>query len=157
MYMYDAMFDNQIEKYQFHVAAQDEQSLSRKEPLEDAGALDSMIGSYLKPFIFVGLDRSSFVCYLVHRGSTDDYLLQISRSVVQQSRDFQLSRNTLYILSPRLCCYIVLTRRIKSLDPLKAKKIFIRKAEDGPYLGFGYQSLISDPMRSGKRSQRKIL
>ena len=47
--------------------------------------------------------------------------------------------------------------RIKSLDPLRAKKIFMRKAEDGPYLGFGYKRLISDPIRSGKRSQKKIL
>ena len=47
--------------------------------------------------------------------------------------------------------------RIKSLDPLRAKKIFIRKAEDGPLLGFGYKSLISDPVRSGKMIQRKIL
>ena len=47
--------------------------------------------------------------------------------------------------------------RIKSLDLLRAKKIFIRKAEDGPCLGFSYKSLISDPIRSGKRSQRKIL
>ena len=40
----------------------------------------------------------------------------------------------------------------------KAKKIFIRKAEDGPYLGFMYRSIvISDPITSGKRSQRKIL
>ena len=107
-----------------------ERSLYRTETLEDAGALDSMIGSFLKPFIFGGLDRSSFVCCLVHRGSTDDYLLQISRSIVRQSRDFQLSRNTLYILSHRLCCYIVLARII-SLDPLRATKIFIRKAEDG--------------------------
>ena len=47
--------------------------------------------------------------------------------------------------------------RIKSLDPLRAKKIFISKAEDGPYLGFSYKSLFSDTIRSGKRSQRKIL
>ena len=45
----------------------------------------------------------------------------------------------------------------KSLDPLRVKRIFIRKAEDGPYLDFSYKSLISDPIRSGKRSQRKIL
>ena len=37
--------------------------------------------------------------------------------------------------------------RIKRLDPLRAKKIFIRKA-DGPYLGFRYKSLISDPFNS---------
>ena len=47
--------------------------------------------------------------------------------------------------------------KIKDLDPLRAKKIFIRQAEDGPYLGFGYKSSISDPLRSGKRSQRNIL
>ena len=47
--------------------------------------------------------------------------------------------------------------RIKRLDPLRSKKIFIRKAEDGPYLGFGYKSLISDPIRSVKRSRRKIV
>ena len=45
--------------------------------------------------------------------------------------------------------------RIKSLDTLRAKKIFIRKAEDGPYLGFSYKTLISVPLRSGRRSQRK--
>ena len=37
----------------------------------------------LKLFILVGWDQSSFVCYLVHRGSTDDLLLhQISSGVV---------------------------------------------------------------------------
>ena len=41
---------------------------------------------------------------------------------------------------------------IKRLDHLKAKIIFIRKAEDGPHLGFGYKSLISDPIKSGKMS-----
>ena len=51
----------------------------------------------------------------------------------------------------------LLNNEIKSLDPLRAKKIFIRKAEDWPYLGFGYRSLISDPIKSGKRSRRKIL
>ena len=43
------------------------------------------------------------------------------------------------------------------MDPLRAKKIFIRKTVDGPYLGFSYKNLISDPIRSGKRSQRKML
>ena len=48
--------------------------------------------------------------------------------------------------------------RIKnSLDLLRSKEIFIRKAEDGPYLGFSYKSLISDRIRPGKRSQRKLL
>ena len=45
----------------------------------------------------------------------------------------------------------------KGLGPFGAKQIFIRKAEDGPYLGYRYKSLISDPIRSSKRSQRKIL
>ena len=63
----------------------------------------------LKLFILVGLDRSSFVCCWVHRGSTDDLLLlQISSVVVWQSRDLQLSRNMLYLLSPRLCLFVVL-------------------------------------------------
>ena len=42
--------------------------------------------------------------------------------------------------------------RIKSLDPLRAKNIFIRKEEDGPYLGFSYKSLISDPIRSSENT-----
>ena len=67
-------------------------------------------GPELKLFILVGLDQSSFVYCLVHRGSTDDLLLlQISSGVVWQSRDLQLSCNTLYLLSPRLCFFIVLT------------------------------------------------
>ena len=58
----------------------------------------------LKLFILVGFDRSSFVSCLVHRGSADDLLLlQIFSGVVWQSRDLQLSRNTLYLLSLRLC------------------------------------------------------
>ena len=40
-------------------------------------------GPDLKLFILDGWDRSSFVCCLVHRGSTDDLpLLQISSGVV---------------------------------------------------------------------------
>ena len=62
-----------------------------------------------KLFILVGVDRSSFVCCLVHTGSTDDLLLlQISSGGVWQSRDLQLSRSTLYLLSPRLCFFTVL-------------------------------------------------
>ena len=39
-----------------------------------------------------------FICCLVHRGSTDDlHLLHISSGIVWQSRDLQLSRNTLYL------------------------------------------------------------
>ena len=33
-----------------------------------------------------------------------------SSGVVWKSRDLQLSRNTLYLLSPRLCFFIVLNR-----------------------------------------------
>ena len=68
-------------------------------------------GPDLKLFILVGWDRSSFVCCLVHRRSTDDLLLlQISSGVVWQTRDLHLSRNTLYLLSPCLCFFIVLKR-----------------------------------------------
>ena len=57
------------------------------------------------------IHRSSIVCCLVHRGSTDDLLLlQIPSGVVRQTRDLYLSRNTLYLLSPRLCFFIVLKR-----------------------------------------------
>ena len=46
-----------------------------------------------------------------HRGSTDDLLLlQISSGVVWQTRDLHMSPNTLYLLSPRLCFFIVLKR-----------------------------------------------
>ena len=42
---------------------------------------------------------------------TDDLLLlQISSGVVWQTRDIHLSRNTLYLLSPRLCFFIVIKR-----------------------------------------------
>ena len=41
-------------------------------------------------------------------GSTSDLLsLQISTGVLWQSKDIQLSRNTLYLLSPRHCFFIV--------------------------------------------------
>ena len=69
--------------------------------------------SDLKLFILVGWDRCSFVCCLVHRGSTDDLLLlQISSCVVWQTRDLHLSRNMLKLLSPRLCFFIVLKRAL---------------------------------------------
>ena len=66
-------------------------------------------GPDLKLFILVGWDRSSFVCCLVDRASIDVFfcLLQVSSGVVWQTRDLQLSRNTLYLLSPRLCFFIV--------------------------------------------------
>ena len=44
---------------------------------------DSMMAPDLKLFILVGSDGSSFVCCLVHRGSTDDpLLLRIPSGVV---------------------------------------------------------------------------
>ena len=62
-------------------------------------------------FNLVDWDRSSFVCYLVHRDTTDDLLLhQISSGVVCQSRDLHLSRNTLWLLSNRHCFLTVLKR-----------------------------------------------
>ena len=68
-------------------------------------------GPDLKLLILVGWDRSFFVCCLVHRGSTDDLLLlQISSCVVWQTREIHLSRNMLYLLSPRLCFFIVSKR-----------------------------------------------
>ena len=65
-------------------------------------------GPDIKLFILVGWDRSSFVYCLVHRGSTDDLLLQISSGIAWQSRDFQMSSNTLYLLGHRHCYFIVL-------------------------------------------------
>ena len=68
-------------------------------------------GHDLKLFILVGWDRISFVRCLVYRGSTDVLLLfQIYSCVVWQTRDLHLSRNTLYLLSPRLCFFTVLKR-----------------------------------------------
>ena len=43
---------------------------------------------------------------------------------------------------------------IKSLDPLRAKKN-IHKREVGPYRGFGYSSLISDPLNLAKGARGK--
>ena len=49
--------------------------------------------------------------YMSYRGSTYDLLLlQISSGFVWQTRDLHLSRNTLYLLSPPLCFFIVLKR-----------------------------------------------
>ena len=64
-----------------------------------------------KAIHFSWLGPELFVCCLVHRGSIDDLLLlQISSGVVWQSRDLHLSCNKLYLLSPRLCFFIVLKR-----------------------------------------------
>ena len=57
-------------------------------------------GPYLKLYILVGWDRSFFVCYLVHRRSTDTLLLQIPSGVVWQTRDLHLSHKRLNQLSP---------------------------------------------------------
>ena len=68
-------------------------------------------GPDLKLFTLVGWDRSSFACRLVHRGSTDVLLLlKIFSGVVWQTRDLHTSRNTLYLLRPRLCLFIFLKR-----------------------------------------------
>ena len=83
----------------------------------------------LKLFILVGWDRRSFVCCLVHRDSTDDLLLfQISRGVVWQSRDLQMSRKTLYLLSPRLCFFVVLNRDLFVYrdDSLSSQRVIMR-------------------------------
>ena len=70
-------------------------------------------GTVLKQFILVGWDRSSFVCCLVHGGSTDDlHVLRISSDVVWKTRDIDLSFNTLYLLRISLCFFIVLKRDV---------------------------------------------
>ena len=62
---------------------------------------------------FIGWDMSSFVCCLVYQGSTGNLLLlQISSGVVWQTRDLHLPLNTLYLLSPCLCFFIVLKRDV---------------------------------------------
>ena len=71
-------------------------------------ASDSMMAPTLS-YLFQLVGTGAFVCCLVHRGSTDD-MLQISSGVVWQTRDLHLSHNTLYLLSPRLCFFIVLKR-----------------------------------------------
>ena len=83
----------------------------------------------LKLFILVGWDRSSLVCCLVHRSSTDDIrLLQISSSVVWQTRDLHLSCNTLYRLSVRLRFYIVFKRELFDYhdNSLTSKRVIMR-------------------------------
>ena len=46
--------------------------------------------------------------------------------------------------------------RTKNLDHLRAKKIFIRKAEDVPYLGYSYKSLISDWLKEPEENIVKL-
>ena len=55
-------------------------------------------------------------------------LLQISSGVIWQTRDVQLSRNTLYLLSPRLCFIIVLKRDLFVFrdDSLKSQRVIMR-------------------------------
>ena len=68
-------------------------------------------GSDLKLFILVGWYRSSFVCCLVQRSSTDDLLLlQNPSGVVRQTKDLHLSRKALYLLSSRLSFFVILKR-----------------------------------------------
>ena len=57
-----------------------------------------------------------------------------------------LGTNTVVMMS-----LLPYSKRIKKLDPLRAKNIFTRKAEYGPYLGFSYKSLISEAIRYGKK------
>ena len=58
-------------------------------------------------FQLVGTGALSSVAW----GLTDDLpLLQIFSGVVWQTRDLHLSRNSLYLLSPRLNIFIVLKR-----------------------------------------------
>ena len=65
-------------------------SLFNCTPVGWVGGLDD--GPNIKLFILVGLDRSFFVCCLVHRGSTVDFLLlQCSSGVVRHPRDLQVS------------------------------------------------------------------
>ena len=87
----------------------------------------------LKFFIFVGWDRSSIVCCLIHRGSTDDLLLfQISSGVVWQTRDLHLSRKTLYLLCPRLCFFVVLKRDLFVYrdDSMTCKRVTMRTTSE---------------------------
>ena len=73
-----------------------------------SGCADLCQMLHLGLFQLVGTGALSSVCCLVHRGSTDDLpLLKISSGVVSQSRDLQLSRNTLYLFRHRLCFFIV--------------------------------------------------
>ena len=61
-----------------------------------------------KLFILAGWNRSSFVCCLVHQGSTDDLLLlRISSCVGWQTRDLHLSHNTLYRWS--FSCFFIVS------------------------------------------------
>ena len=62
--------------------------------------------------VYIGSDL--FRLLLSHRGSADDPpLLQISSGVVLQSWDLNLSSKPLYMLTPRLCFFIVLNRNCK--------------------------------------------
>ena len=72
-------------------------------------ASDSMMARP-KAIHFSWLEPDLFCC-LVHRGSTDDLLLlQISSGFAGKTRDLHQSCNTLYLLIPRLCFFIVLRR-----------------------------------------------
>ena len=45
----------------------------------------------------------------------------------------------------------------KKFRSFKSKEIIHKKAEDGPKLGFGYKSLISDPIKSGKKPEKNTV
>ena len=74
--------------------------------------VDQASGSMMarpKAINFSWLGPELFCLLLVHRGSSDGlHFLQISSYVVWQTRDLHLSHNTLYLLSPCLCFFIVL-------------------------------------------------
>ena len=76
--------------------------------------VDRVSDSFMAPtlsYSFKLVGTGACVYCLVHRGSTDDLLLlQISSGVVWQTRDLHLSHSMLYLLSPRLGFFIVLTR-----------------------------------------------
>ena len=67
----------------------------------------------IDPYTFVSVlalsaMSSAYRAYRSWRSTGDTLLLQISSGVVWQSRDLQLSGNTLYLLSPHLCFFIIL-------------------------------------------------
>ena len=64
-----------------------------------------MIESQRKQILSIPTGAHSSVAW-----STGVQLLQISSVVLWQTRDLHLLRNTLYLLSPRLCFFIVLKR-----------------------------------------------
>ena len=68
---------------------------------------------------------------MVHRDSTDDFLLLQISSGDWQSRVLQLSRNSLFLLSPRLCFFIVLNRDLffSRDDSITSKRVIMRTVQ----------------------------